>query len=429
MDGYTKQEMMRRFGLTVVFMLTGVLTMASVAWAGNHETCEDGSIGACMEDMLSNQLMMIDEVEGMILDMSNMGLFSLGRSQSGVGIQVELLTELTKLKKESRRASAANEAISDDEYNQFLDQGDTNKGEQCQLSDINYYNSLEDENFLPPGLMSTGVKFGNNKCDVFTAMDEDGNNIKVNERKENMCETSCEEKTNPGNGQSRRGESKGRFNESLLDSIDSAKTATQTIATQRIHIQQLGVLLSGLERSGGVSLLTSHTIGCTPPDTGPSGDLIAASVLQGIVILMDVTIASAEAFKVGSKGTKDVAEGVFELDVAGFNGTIVKIIPSSVFTIANGISAVLNHLRNVTLHGKGELELVAKIIRAGQDDNADTCREKLKEDTEALKLSAGNTEAALADIQAEMALLRSQVQENRALLLTPQGKRTDFPAR
>ena len=84
--------------------------------------------------------------------------------------------------------------------------------------------------------------FNDGKCNIFDAIDLDGNPVKVNERKENMCERVCEEKMVGGQGQ--RGKSKDRIVGDLVDAVSTARGAMRSLSAQRARVSELGLILA-----------------------------------------------------------------------------------------------------------------------------------------------------------------------------------------
>jgi hypothetical protein len=198
-----------------------------------------------MDELLASQLDMIDSVEEVVMEMESMnkGAFRAAPLAMSSG-EDDLMEKLQFLRDEHGRVSEANDAAEEADYDEAFSKADKVKGAKCTLSDINFYESLEDDNFIPPGLKSVDDnKFGNEKCDVFSATDLDGDSVKVNERKENMCEHVCADKTN-GMGKPRKKERKKRVVGRLSDGIAAATRASGMMSAAAANMSSVNRQLS-----------------------------------------------------------------------------------------------------------------------------------------------------------------------------------------
>lgn len=176
------------------------------------------SVAVCMDELLTEQSDLIDEVAGLVDDLKVTGLFTLNATQRNMGADLD--DRITSLRSQHTRAMAASETVTDEEYDELLEHGDRGKGrQQCKLSDLPFFESLDGDD--PPGLdlgMTPDPKFGDGKCNIFEATDiELDMTMMVNERKENMCERVCAEKEI--GGQKQKGKTKERFTGDLTDGI------------------------------------------------------------------------------------------------------------------------------------------------------------------------------------------------------------------
>ncbi len=477
---------MKSFGWMVMSSLAVFVVGTSTSWAQEAAPppldCEnDGSIGACMGELLDIQGDTIDEVEGMLTDMRAMNMFSFAREQLGLvaqgpGPEEDLFARIQTLRNEHARATATNEVTTDDEFDDMIAQADTEKGKKCKLTDKPFFDSLEGD-LASLGLESAGPKLGNGKCDIFNAVDLAGNAVKVHEKKENMCEKVCEEKPN------QQGKSKERFVGGLLDAISTARGAEQRLSAQRARVSELGLLLAEFRLSTADSQLSTATAGpsdpCDPGTPGPGADLIAIQVLNGLITALDGVITGLDAaIVVGNiitevlKTVADIADKPCKQTVAGFNASAACIPFTVAFHVSKGIVGVIGGLKSILGDAKSLLgdakniivtavkidnaskadkgkacsketrdefkpggQCVALLCKGGPDDNkacvndgdcSDGAIFILQADVADLIRAAGETSAELAVIKAELALMKSLLEENRDLLLTPHGRREGF---
>ena len=444
---------MKSFGWIVMSSLVVFLMATSTSWAqagGPRLTCDEGSVGSCIGDMLDEQSSLMDEVDGLLDDMAAAGIFSFGRDQFGLGtqeieIEEDLRERMAKLRNANGRAGETNAAITDEEYDEMLEQGDRGTGkQQCKLSDIPFFESLGGED--PPGLMPLGSQFGDGKCNIFTAMDEDGKTVRVNERKENMCERVCEVK-GKGKPEDQTGKSKGRFIGSMQDAISSVSVARQSISLQRANIDGLGVLLSGLRLSATDFSSSQTGDACDPGEPGPGADLIAEAVLQGIIAFNDVLIVLSDGVVVVTGGIAAGMKVATNHTFAGFNASTAALPMTVTHHSFRGVSLVLKAIKTGLGDAKAGVSIAAKFVRSLKADKAKACSKLINDEfdgpdgaiftlqadvdilkaaTTALQGDAAQTTADVAAIKAEVALIKSLLEETRDLLLTPAGLRPGF---
>jgi hypothetical protein len=449
--------------LSFVFALATPSTI--LAQGQGRPDCEnDRSVSGCIDEMLTEQSLMIDEVEGLLDDMSTMGMFSLGQRQFGltnqsVAMEADILDRITTLRNQNGRAKEANDASTDAEYEEMIAESDKGKDkkENCKDSDINFFNSLEDEGFLPPGFLSVDIgkgkdKFGNEKCDVFAAVDLDGNDVTVNERTENMCETICKFKENAG-GNSRKGETKRRVVNSLLDAKFTAGVARQNLSLQRA---QMALMKPQIEKIQ-LSALNSTALTTDACNSGFDVPALLEIISTGVSILNSAVSFTTAALETAKDNVKPAANQT----VAGFNAG-ATVIPfalvagiskmtgeviggiEKVLTIAAQIvsafqdETLLNCITSVGKEFEGPDGKIVKLQDAasqlqtdatsikGEFEGPDGKIIKLQEAVSLLQASSGQTNAELALVKTELALIKSNLAEVDTLLRTPQGQRSGF---
>lgn len=417
-------------------------------------TCENGSAGSCFDDAIYQQAGLINGMDDMIQNMAAVGIFSLVRSQTEVDIQPELTERISTLRRANARAQSANDATSDDEYDEMLAQGDKEKKNSCKNSDLSYYNSLEDEGYLPPGFswVDNGKgndKFGNGKCDVFHATDLDGNSVVVNELAANMCVAICKDKLGH-DGTSQKGKSKARFTEEMLDSIAAGRTANQMLRMQSTKLNEFGALFSELQLSGGNFPIATTADVCASSGTGEgteNGYLAAEAVLQDIITGFD------SSFIVGTfaldvlEGGNAIAHDICGQDGAGYNANVTCIVMSTLTSVGKGISNVLQGSVTVLGDAKEIVAINGEIAEMNRADDAKACSKLihdeftttstakgkiilmqeditlLKSELSVMKSAAGDTDMAIQKLDQKLQQIMVLIEKNNQLLLTPLGLR------
>jgi len=419
-------EMKKLFESIVMLSLLILLAAPSTTWAegecGQVDPNGEVSVSVCMDELLASQLNMIESIEDVVTEMDSMNLALFRAAPLALSSsEDDLMKKLQFLHDEHERAVAAKDAVEETDYDEAFSKADKVKGKKCRLSDINFYESLEDDNFIPPGLKSVNDNndnnFGNNQCDVFSATDLDDKSVKVNERKENMCEQVCDDKVNPNkdnpNGMGkkpRKKERKERVVGRLSDGIAAANSAAGMMSAAAANTYSLNRQLSITDFSSSVT------------DICESGFDVPA-LLE--IIATGVSIAnSVVGFTTALLETlKDNVEPAANQTVAGFNAGSA-VIP---FALVAGISKMAGEVVGGVEKG---LTIAAQIVSAHTADTLQDCLTSVRDNTDDLKIKAGNTEDALARIEKELALLKSVVEQNQELLgqnqellVTPQGKR------
>lgn len=474
---------MKSFGWIVMSSLVVVLVAASTGWAQTTALratdCAGGSIGSCVGDLLQEEDSMIDQVELILMDMQTMGLLSFARGRTamasqGPDTQADLFARIDTLRNEHARAKASNDATTDSEYDEMFEQADKEKeGKNCKFSDINFYNSVLDANGDPdPALLGlksipASSKFGNGKCDIFEAVNLDDETVRVNERKENMCEKVCIEKPN------QQGKSKGRAIGGFIDALSSARGANLALAAQRASMAELGSLMSSLRLLESRSQLLG-TDPCAPGTPGPGVDLIAERVFNITITVFDAVIVVGNIVTEVLKTVADIADKPCKQTAAGFNAAAACIPFTVAFHISKGIVDLIKGARTLIGDAKSIVATEAKIVSSGKLDTGKACSKIIRDDTVRLKAefaegrcvslvcdggpddgmpcandgdcsdgsivilqddvtdlkaAAGETNAKLAEVTAELALMKSLLEETRDLLLTPLGRRSGFKAK
>lgn len=481
-NGRIREGAMNSFGWIVMSSLVVFFVPTSPSWAQTAASpptnCEDGSIGSCVGDLLDEELEMIDQVELLLRDMQAMGLLSLAQDRfamasAGPDTQADFFARINTLRNEHARAMAANDATPDSEYDEMFQQADKEKGKNCKFSDINFFNSVLDANGDPdPALLGlksipTSSKFGNGKCDIFEAVNLEDETVKVNERKENMCEKVCTEKPN------QQGKSKGRAVGGLIDALASARGANLSLVAQRASILELGSILSDLQSSASNPQFAGADP-CAPGTPGPGADLIAARVFNITITVFDGVIVVGNIVTEVLKTVADIADKPCKQTVAGFNASAACIPFTVAFHISKGIFDLLKGARTLIADARSIVATEAKIVSAGKIDQGKACSKIIRDDTVKLKgefgggqcvnlvcdggpddsnvcandgdcsrgaivilqgavdllnAKAGQTSAKLAEVTAELAVMKSLLEETRDFLLTPQGRRKGFKGR
>ena len=96
--------------ICLVAMATG-LAQAEMEIQAQRDSCEDGGIGGCYDDILDQQDSMITGVDELLDTMDDAGLFSIARAQTGADAKADLKDRIEAMKRERERAKAANAAM------------------------------------------------------------------------------------------------------------------------------------------------------------------------------------------------------------------------------------------------------------------------------------------------------------------------------
>jgi len=440
----------RGFGKISLLVVVSVLSTNFAMADPPRTSCDDGGVGGCVDVMLDQQVDMIDGVEEIVDEMEAVGLFAFFRAKTGDDMQSGFKERIANLRNEHSRAREVNAVTTDVEYDAMLAQGDNETGKNCKNSDMNFYNSLKDElsdpndPVEPPGLTDVGPKFGNGKCDIFDASDEYGDSVRVNERKENMCAQVCTDKKD-SNGNSRTGQSKGRFLGSMDDAVSSGRKATQMLFAQKAKISQLGVSLRQLQISGVGSLNDDDV--CAIPSGDESSHLQAERAMQIVITALDAVTAIGDVLVEVLETIKDIADNPCGQDVLGNNAQTACTGLTVVFHVAKGINDIVKNVSTLTGDAKDLVANDAEIAELTKTDNGIACSKEIRDefvgpDGKVVKLqvdvaelkgkmgtlqdSADASSAALAELKEKMIDLQLSIEYNQKLLLTPTGARNDF---
>jgi hypothetical protein len=439
-----------RFFPVVVMLCCFVAVSFAFAPAGwaqgpRQSTCgeADGSVKDCFDDMFIQQEGMISNVSGIVDDMETLNIFSLIAGQAGEDIKDDLRARLGELEEERERSKAENGEATDKEYDEMLTKGDkSGEKKKCKFSDMPFYETLLDANdtFTElPGYVDvpTGAgakKLGNGKCDIFKAKDADTDQeVQVNERKEGMCEQVCEEKAN------KVGKTKRRLQDRMVVAIDQTYYANQMLAAQR---QALRSVFSEIQRTRAnypSSLIGSADV-CAPG--GPGADLWIEEGFNIALLIMEPVVGILSTVSETTTTVYEVSDGPCKQTVAGFNAATACVVPKTVERVSKVIVEIAKAIKDFTAASRDLSSTTAKIFQAYFDVDANACTKEirdefkpggaiviLQQDVDDLQVKAGQTADALDDIQDELAVLKSILEENRDLLQTPAGRRAGFPAK
>jgi len=429
---------MKTFNKTKLFLLVGFFCLLSMnSMAAQRDSCEDGGVGGCYDDMLDQQDNMINEVDDLLDSIDDAGVFSLIRVQTGTDVKSDLKDRIEGVRREHGRAKEVNDATSDEEYDAMLLQGDKETGKHCKSSDKTFSDSLDGS--LPPGYTEVDGNFGNGKCDVFSATDDEGNIVSVNERKENMCEKVCVDKKN-SNEESRSGESKGRLLGRMNESISSGRKASLNISVQTAKVRELGVLFSEFQAS---EIITEDADVCAVSDGDALKKVTAEDIMQGVITGLDGVTIATDAIADGLEVVKDLLNPACEQDVAGFNGSTACIPFVAAYHISNVLTNILKNSVTVLGDAKEHVALAAGKADAQDALDAKACTKQVRDefkaggavvelqggvsslqsDVNSLRTAGGNTDQSIAELELKLDSLLGLVEGNRQLLLTPSGLR------
>jgi len=429
-------------------LLLGLVTLLSTNLAiadPSRASCEDG-VGGCVNALLDQQTDMIDSLDGLVDDMDTAGIFALVREGTGSDMQETLKNRIANLRNEHARGRAVNELTTDEEYDAMLTQGDNETGKNCKNSDLAFYNALQVEqdntpNPVPAGLLSVeGDNFGNGKCDIFDAVDEDGNDVRVNERKENMCAQLCSVKENRG------GQNKDRFLGRMGGATTSGRNLAQNLSSQRATISQLGVSLSHLQSLGDIHSTDTDDTCVVIGDDHEAALRLEAGFIGAIAILNGTATAGAILTEILDT-TNDVADHACGQDVLGNNAKVACTAFTVAFHISNGITETIKNIATNLGDAKDVVGIIADISDATNKTNSLACSKeirdqfvapegkiiKLQSDVAELKGNMGTLKEsgdasndALAELKEQMTQLQQIIETNQELLLTPFGARNNL---
>jgi len=382
---------------------------------------------------------MIDDAETMVSGMGDMNLLPETTKE-------DFMARLALLRNEHTRGMAVNASNTKEDYDDMIGQGDMQSGKQCKLSDIVFFESLDNDidMGIPPGYsMLLNNKLGNNRCDVFRAKDLDGNTVNVSERRENMCERVCEVKGkgNPKGGpnEDQSGKSKARVFGRLADVISLTGASMQSMPIVTKSIANLGFPMSGSGLSAG--FLLSSADSCAFGSTGPSQLQLDIRSLDGAISGLSILIAAEDVITEILGLTKDLIKAMTNQTAAGFNTSAAATVPIGLFHFSKGLASFAKDSKSILGARKNILKADAAIESSSKADTVKNCTKEIKDDTGAIKdetaglklaiagiegkVNSANTE--IAAIRTDLAALKLLLKDTRDLLLTPTGRREEFP--
>jgi hypothetical protein len=384
--------MSRRITTASAIVLAGAFVLwASPAKAQGSAECgaSTDSIKACADEIFTAQIDLLNEVEGLITETQGLRMYALGAQASQV--DDDLMERIEALRDERKRGKEANDDAEEADYDEMIGQANRQKGKKCKWEEVLEVDD-DPEGFVPTGLtLIYPTKLGNEKCDVFTALDAGGKTVKVHERKQNLCERVCEET------EAKKKRKKDRVVGRMNDGLSATLRASERIKGERVRIAQLGVRIS------------SAADICEPVFEIPFSDPIGAGALVALSIVTEVLDAVRDS---GERGSDQTA--------AGFNCAVCAIALEVAFHVSNG--------------AKDIVETGMDLLGSFQTDAILNCVQSIKSDSETLKLDAAAMKADIAEllkgqggVNAVLEELKGSVQQNQNLLLTPQGQRDGFP--
>ena len=207
----------------------------------------------------------------------------------------------------------------------------------------------------------------------------------------------------------------------MTDGLSTTRKATERIKGET-------------ERVAAMRLLASDASILLPNPDFPSASALGVceAVFEfptDLVIIASLTVAIGVAKTVTNvlDGVRDGAERACDQTAAGFNGAAACTVLEVAYHVSNGITDLLEV-------GRDGVEVGFDIVNSQQTDAVHECVESIKGDTETiksdiadLKLKTTGLDTGIGDLKERLALLKILVEQNRDLLLTPQGHRDDFP--
>ncbi|MDH3917923.1 MAG: hypothetical protein OEU25_07045, partial [Rhodospirillales bacterium] len=166
------------------------------------------------------------------------------------------------------------------------------------------------------------------------------------------------------------------------------------------------------------------------PLAGELGECEAAFEFPtDLVIIASLTVAIGVAKTVTNvlDGVRDGTERACDQTAVGFNGAAACTVLEVAYHVSNGITDLIEVARD-------GVEVGFDIVGSQQTDAIHDCLESIKTDTETLKADTAflkeqgaGTGDGIEELKESLALLKGLVEQNRDLLLTPQGRRDEFP--
>lgn len=437
----------------------GEMCGESMTAAGEMET----SIQSCMNELLDEQLKMLDGLEevGEEMRLINMTLLGAnGVSQFQRSVLLNFMENnrasgdnLQLMRDQVQRAKQENAAVEDSDYDEAFAKADQQKGKDCKFSDAPFFESLDGE--YPAGLKpfsgsTFDAKFGDGKCNLFKARidnpgeSDDDEVVRVNERRENMCERVCGDRD--GNSDSlgfsvsppkRKDERKSRTVSALTDNIAAARRSNENMQTATARISALRSQLSAevvrASRSyspptqpygvpGRVYRASSEVYqfdgeadeadSCEPVDVARGLDEAAevvGLVKNGVAILT----ASLEL-------AKETARPPSKQDAAGFNASTAE----TPFSVSAGISKIVEQSFGFA---ESALKVSALIAARIQDFAQAKCLEQVQAVAKDILAVGNETSDAVAALETKVDDLRDRMEMVIEMLNTPAGRRENYP--
>ncbi|MDH3593424.1 MAG: hypothetical protein OEM93_01100 [Rhodospirillales bacterium] len=433
---------MKSFSCIVMASLAACLAATSMTWAAPpSDDCEedavglkpaDTSLGTCMDKIVEEQGLLLEEAAKLVTGVEEVKSLYLGRARSDT--DDDLQTRIEALEKEQERAVTASLDTEDLDYDDMIEQADKEKGrndKKCKGRWVEFEEVESDpEAFLPPGLR---LKFppgqsnlGNGNCDKFEALDRDSRDVTVRERNlNNVCLRLCDDKeeqtTTLGTRKPKKEKRKERIVGRMTDGLSTARKATARLKGEN-------------ERVAALRLLATDAKFVLPdpgfPLAGELGECEAAFEFPtDLVIIASLTVAIGVAKTVTNvlDGVRDGTERACDQTAVGFNGAAACTVLEVAYHVSNGITDLIEVARD-------GVEVGFDIVGSQQTDAIHDCLESIKTDTETLKADTAflkeqgaGTGDGIEELKESLALLKGLVEQNRDLLLTPQGRRDEFP--
>jgi hypothetical protein len=430
---------------TVAASLAAFLATTPVSSAApKTEDCEQGavaiapvdtSLGACMDKIILEQGLLLAEAAELVTAAEEVKSLYLGRAKKET--DDDLQTRIDTIAEEQKRAEEASTDTEDADYEEMIEQADKEKdrqGEKCKGKWVESGEVMsEPEDFLPPGFSNPDDRLGDGECKFFFAEDQFGHtDVKVQERSiPHLCLRVCDDKLEQGASligppKKKKEKRKERIAGRMTDGLSTARKAIERLKSENQRMAALRLLAtqprSILPDSGlaSANLVSANGLGaCEAVFEFPTDLVIIASMTVAIGVTKTLTNVL--------DGVRDGTERACDQTAAGFNGSAACTVLEVVYHVSNGITDLLEV-------GRDGVEVGFGIVNSQQTDAIHACAESiktdteiLKEDTEFLKGKTGGLDTAVAELTDDVAALKILVEHNRDLLLTPQGRRQDFP--
>jgi hypothetical protein len=429
---------MRSFQRTVAASLAILLTTTTAAWADpKTDDCEEGGaapadtlLGECMDKIVLEQGVLLKEAAELVTMVEEVKSLYLGRARNET--DDDLQTRIDSIAAEQKRAEKASKDTDDAAYDDMIEQADKEKdrqGKRCKGQWVESEEAMTSpEDFLPPGFSNPDDGLGDGQCKFFFADDQFGNtDVKVQERSiPHLCLRLCDDQvgedvTLQGAPKKKKDNRKERVVGRMTDGLSTARKAIDRLRSENERMAALRLLAtqprSVLLEPG---LASANGLGpCEAVFEFPTDLVIIASLTVAIGVTKTVTNVL--------DGVRDSTERACDQTAAGFNGSAACTVLEVVYHVSNGITDLLEV-------GRDGVEVGFDIVNSQQTDAVHACVESIKTDTEVLKKDteflkgkSGDVDTGIAELKDGMALLKILVEQNRDLLLSPQGRRDEFP--